>query len=94
MCQNGGMRTTLNIDDDVLQAARELAATRNMTLGQIFSEWARAAMTPSPGGQGMRNGVPILPPKVGETLVTSEIVAQLAEDECNAKPENLLLLPA
>ncbi|NJD89247.1 MAG: antitoxin [Betaproteobacteria bacterium] len=38
------MRTTLNIADDVLQAARERARRENKTVGEVVSELARAAL--------------------------------------------------
>jgi hypothetical protein len=54
------MRTTLDIDDDVLQAAKEIAASRASTAGKVLSELARTALTPS-GPARARNGVPVLP---------------------------------
>lgn len=39
------MRTTLDIDDDVLVAAKEIARRRNRTAGQVLSDLARAALT-------------------------------------------------
>ena len=44
------MRTTLDIDDDVLQAARDLARRKKKTAGAIISELARQALgaTPAP----------------------------------------------
>lgn len=54
------MRTTLDIDDDILQAAKELAAIRRRTAGQVLSDLARKALEPAPGPR-LRNGVPILP---------------------------------
>jgi hypothetical protein len=38
------MRTTLNIDDEVLAAAREIARRRRTTAGAIISELARRAL--------------------------------------------------
>ena len=38
------MRTTLNIDDEVLTAAREIARRRHTTAGAIISELARRAL--------------------------------------------------
>ena len=35
------MRTTLDIDDDVLQAAKELAQYESKTAGQVLSDLAR-----------------------------------------------------
>ncbi len=54
------MRTTLDIDDDVLQAAKELASARRSTAGKIVSELVRKALTPDPSSR-VRNGVPLLP---------------------------------
>lgn len=54
------MRTTLTLDDDILQAAREIAASRRMTVGEVLSDLARRALQPRKSGQS-RNGVPLLP---------------------------------
>ena len=40
------MRTTLTIDDDVLEAARGLAERDRKTVGEVISELAREAMAP------------------------------------------------
>jgi hypothetical protein len=54
------MRTTLDIDDDVLQAAKELAEARRSTAGKVLSELARKGLaTPAP--PRVLNGVPLLP---------------------------------
>jgi hypothetical protein len=42
------MRTTLDIDDDVLRAAKELARREKKTTGAVISELARTALTASP----------------------------------------------
>lgn len=39
------MRTTLDIADDVLQAAREQARREDKTIGAVLSELARRALT-------------------------------------------------
>ena len=54
------MRTTLDIDDDVLAAAKELADLHGSTAGRILSELARKSLT-STGSATVRNGVPIVP---------------------------------
>jgi hypothetical protein len=41
------MRTTLDIDDDILQAAKELARAEKKTAGQVLSELARKGLTQS-----------------------------------------------
>lgn len=48
------MRTTLDIDDDVLAAAKDLAKSEGRTVGQIISELARRALTtPSDAATGV-----------------------------------------
>lgn len=42
------MRTTLDIDNDVLQAAKERARRENKTTGEVISELARSALTAPP----------------------------------------------
>jgi hypothetical protein len=39
------MRTTLNVDDDVLEFAKSLAGGRQISLGQALSELARKGMS-------------------------------------------------
>ena len=39
------MRTTVAIDDDVLEAARKLAAARNQSLGRTISELMRRGLS-------------------------------------------------
>ncbi len=57
------MRTTLDIDDDVLQAAKELAEARGTSAGKVLSALARkglAAQAGAASGARTRNGVPVL----------------------------------
>jgi hypothetical protein len=56
-----GVRTTLDLDEDILLTAKEMAAARGATAGQIVSELARAGLAASrPVAGKMRNGVPLL----------------------------------
>jgi len=41
------VRTTLNLDEDVVTAARELAVDRRRSLGSVISELARRGLTPA-----------------------------------------------
>jgi hypothetical protein len=75
------MRTTLDIDEDVLQAAKELAAARKSTAGKVLSELARKALEPPRKSTARRHGVPLLPPRHGERPVTVAMVSSLCEDE-------------
>jgi len=74
------MRTTLNLDDDVLRAVKEIAKLRGSTAGEVLSELARQALR-QPASQGaVRNGVPLLEPVEGAGIVTSGHVAELLDD--------------
>ena len=74
------MRTTLAIDDDVLSAAKEMAAMENKSVGEIISSLARSALAPTESKVKARNGVPLLKVRRGAPRVTSELVHQLRED--------------
>jgi hypothetical protein len=77
------MRTTLDIEDDVLQAAKELAQRDGGTAGEVISTLARRGLAGSPTKSkktsGSRGGVPLLPSR-GE-LVTLERVQDLMAKE-------------
>ena len=77
------MRTTLDIEDDVLQAAKELAQREGRTAGRVLSDLARrglAAPAPRAGSRvRLRHGVPVLAPR-GE-IVTLAHVQQLSDRE-------------
>ena len=71
------MRITLDIDEDVLQAARELAQQQKTTAGRVLSKLARKALQLPAESPELRNGVPLLSPRLGEKPVTSEVVDSL-----------------
>ena len=71
------MRTTLDLDDDILQAAKELAHSRGTTAGRVISELVRRALAQSAPEGPVRNGVPLLAPRAaGEPRVTMKRVNQ------------------
>jgi hypothetical protein len=75
------MRTTIDIDADVLTAAKEIASHRRTTAGRVISELARQALTTSsPIEVDQREGFFVLPKRAG-VVVTGEIVKHLAEDK-------------
>ncbi len=80
MCDDHYVRTTLDIDEDVLQTAKELAAKRGTTAGRVLSELARSALTPRDRAARKRNGVPILPQRRAGGMVTPELVNRLRDE--------------
>lgn len=79
-CMMTLVRTTLDIDLDVLQAAKELAKLRKTTTGKVLSELARHALRPLDGVGEERHGVPLLPARDGARPVTLEAVNRLRDE--------------
>ena len=75
------MRTTLEIDDDILQAAKEIALSKGSTAGKVLSDLARKGLAPVRARVKIRNGVPLLGPR-SETdrALTMDHVNDLRDD--------------
>jgi len=75
------VRTTVDLDADVLQAAKELAAARKMTMGRVLSDLVRKALD-SPRSSGVRNGVPLLARRPGGSRrPTMKLVNELLDED-------------
>ena len=74
------MRTTLDIDDDVLQATKEIAAGRGVTAGSVVSELIRKALQPAARSASLRNGVPLLSRRAGAPVMTMKRVNELRDE--------------
>ncbi|HEY8708391.1 MAG TPA: DUF6364 family protein [Burkholderiaceae bacterium] len=74
------MRTTLTIDDDVLAAAKALAARQNKSVGEVISVLMRQALRPTAASPNIRNGVPLLAVRAGTGAVKPERVNQLRDE--------------
>jgi hypothetical protein len=73
------MQTMLTIDDDVLQAAEEIAAQKKAPIGKVISDLTRQALAPSGPPYEIRNGIPVLVTR-DPTPVTLEFVNQLRDE--------------
>ena len=77
------MRTTLNIEHDVLQAVKELAEQEGTTIGRVISALARGRLTEprrkTKPARPARGGVPCLASRGG--IVTLDKVRELMERE-------------
>jgi hypothetical protein len=78
------MRTTLDIADDVLQAAKERARREKKTAGEIISELARSALTAPAdlaraGPAKVRHGFRPFPSR--GAIVTNDLIDRLREDD-------------
>jgi hypothetical protein len=73
------MRTTLDLEEDVLMAAKEIARQRGVTVGKVMSDLARQALTREVA-EATRNGMPIFPIQSNAGIVTLELVNQLRDE--------------
>ena len=73
------MRTTLNIEDDVLLAVKQFSRQRHEPAGRLISELVRRALLPKLRGRE-RNGVPLFPVKPGASVVTMDLVNRLRDE--------------
>jgi hypothetical protein len=74
-----GMRTTLDIDEDVLLATKEIAKQRGKTVGYVLSDLARKSLTrqfPVP----KKHGLPLFPVQPNAGVVTLDLVNQLRDE--------------
>jgi len=78
------MRTTLEIDDDILDAAKELAAREKKTAGKVISELARRGIHGTRGKPAKKvvNGFEILP--ADDRVVTPHLVQKVLEESGEA----------
>lgn len=72
------MRTTLNIDEDVVVAARELAAGEHRSLGSVISELARRGLTPA--RVEVDGGLPVIRVPAGTSPITPGMVRRALDE--------------
>ena len=73
------MRTTLDIEDDVLLAVKQFSRERHETAGRLISELVRKALLPKLESHE-RNGVPLFPVKPGAKVVSMDLVNRLRDE--------------
>jgi hypothetical protein len=83
------MRTTLDLDDDVLTHARAVAQAERVALGKVVSRLVRerlaapeAAGPAAEDGYVYKNGIPVLLPEAAHPrTVTQGLIEQIREEE-------------
>ena len=81
------MRTTLDIDDDVLSAAKERARREHKTAGMVVSELLRLALTGTAvvpqravrEAEGVYGFVPF--PSRGNFVITNDMINRIRDEE-------------
>ena len=86
------MRTALDIDDDILNAVKALAAPERQPIGQFASELPRGALREEAAGRrtggrrgdgragGRASSTGSDPTAAGGTVVTNEVVNEIRDD--------------
>jgi len=74
------MRTTLVIEDDVLEVARSLAESEGKTLGRVISELARRGLVPH-YQETFDEGFPVFPVLPTAKPITLEMVQRALEED-------------
>ena len=73
------MRTTLELDDDLVAAARELAASERRSLGSVISELARRGLTPA--RIEADGNLPVIRVPAGTPPITPEMVRRGLDED-------------
>jgi hypothetical protein len=73
------MRTTLDIDEDILLAAKDYARQRGTSIGRAISEIARKGLEPKARIRE-RNGVPLFSTKKEMPVITLDLVNRLRDE--------------
>jgi hypothetical protein len=74
------MRTTLNLDDDVLQLLKNYASDRSIPLGEAASELVRRGLE-TPVQMRMEKGFYVVDLPEGDRKVSSARVKELLEED-------------
>ena len=74
------MRTTLEIDDEVLDAAKSLARVEGKSIGKVISELSRRGLAPRPR-TAMRGRFPVFEVSTGAPPLTAEMVQRADEQD-------------
>jgi hypothetical protein len=73
------VRTTLDIEDDVLSAAREIAQQQGVSMGKILSDLARQSLIRRVDVSTCQ-GVPLFPVRPDSGVVTLKLINQLRDE--------------
>jgi len=74
------MRTTISIDDDLLDTVKYLANQRNVAIGRVLSDLARKGLEQR-SKTCLRNNFPVFAVSKDATLLTPEHVKMLDDEE-------------
>lgn len=73
------MRTTLELDDDVINAARELAREEGKSIGTVVSDLARRGLMPARVDYDGKR--PVIRAPAGAPAITPEMVRRALDED-------------
>jgi hypothetical protein len=79
MRQHHPVRTTLDLDDDVIAAAREVATAERRSLGSVISDLARRGLTPA--RVEADGDLPVIRVPAGTPAITPEMVRRALDED-------------
>lgn len=75
------MRTTLNVDDNILPAVSAIAAEHNLSLVKALSNLEEQTLTKQTIELSLRGGVPLFPDQPDSGVATLELVNRLRDSD-------------
>jgi hypothetical protein len=74
------VRTTIDLDGDLLRAAKQLARERRMTMGQVVSDLMRKGLAPKAPAR-VRNGFELFTPIEGAPIPDLALINRIRDEE-------------
>ena len=74
------VRTTLNLDSDVIDAARALADAEGRSLGGVVSDLARRGLLPQESSLDDEDGFPVFQVGARAPVITGQMVQAASEE--------------
>ena len=79
-CYDAEVRTTINLDDDVLETSRAIARTERRALGAVVSDLVRRGLVPPQLRIDDEEGFPVFRVRAPARPITDEMVRMALEE--------------
>lgn len=74
------MRTTVNLADDIVEAARAIARQERRSLGHVISELARRGLAPRTEPKDEKDGFPVFHVDPHAPAITDEMIDKALDE--------------
>lgn len=75
------VRTTIDIDDEIVLTVKQIAEQQRTTAGKVVSTLLRESLEPKSFEIEYRDGGPVLPRKANAPVVTNELIERLLNED-------------